>query len=160
MHVPNIAIDFQNVLKKLTNLRSAGGLCFKNFQKLFDKQCFFLHIDNCKPEFNFPKHFDCCTDEPCNAKNGHGNCCTDDFQCNNGEGDCDQDSHCNNTLGYRCGKNNCPSGFPSDFDCCTKDPKDVCIGTLNKYHEFMPKLYKIWKYSKNCKIFNELFMYK
>ena len=92
------------------------------------KSLFYLLIDNCKKEFKFPKHFDCCTDEPCNSTNGYGSCCTDNFQCNKGEGDCDQDSHCNETMGYRCGKNNCPAGFPKDFDCCTNEPKDVCIG--------------------------------
>ena len=44
-------------------------------------------------------------------------CCTSDNPCNAGEGDCDSDSECID--GLYCGKDNCPSGFPSGLDCCT-----------------------------------------
>ena len=37
-------------------------------------------------------------------------------KCGENEGDCDKDSHCKS--GLKCGNNNCPSGFPSSFDCC------------------------------------------
>ena len=47
-------------------------------------------------------------------------CCNKKFEnnekCNENEGDCDSDIHCRS--GLKCGTNNCPSGFPSSFDCC------------------------------------------
>ena len=36
--------------------------------------------------------------------------------CGENEGDCDNDSHCK--AGLKCGTDNCPSGFPSIYDCC------------------------------------------
>ena len=41
------------------------------------------------------------------------NCCTD---CDINHGDCDSDSDCKN--GLKCGTNNCPSEYPSTYDCC------------------------------------------
>ena len=33
-------------------------------------------------------------------------------------------------LFHRCGNNNCPAGFPSDFDCCTSDPCDASVNEI------------------------------
>ena len=44
-------------------------------------------------------------------------CCNKKAEkCGENEGDCDKDSHCK--AGLKCGKDNCPSGFPSSYDCC------------------------------------------
>merc|ERR1719445_669107 len=47
-----------------------------------------------------------------------GSCCTTDFQCLEGEGDCDSDSDC--APGLVCGTNNCgaDSPFQDTHDCC------------------------------------------
>ena len=46
-------------------------------------------------------------------------CCNKKAEkCGENEGDCDKDSHCK--AGLKCGTDNCPSGFPSDYDCCYK----------------------------------------
>ena len=60
-----------------------------------------------------------CTSAYCSLQNGHstGGCCTTDNPCNVNEGDCDYDYECMH--GLSCGESNCPSGFPSDHDCCT-----------------------------------------
>ena len=39
------------------------------------------------------------------------------FKCNQGEGDCDSDSHCAD--GLICGTDNCGPDFPPGYDCCT-----------------------------------------
>ena len=65
---------------------------------------------------------------------GGDDCCSDELQCDIGEGDCDQDSHCKDDL--VCGDNNCQTnslnfGLPTesfdfdyDDDCCeSKYPK-------------------------------------
>ena len=59
------------------------------------------------------------TDESCSLPNGlpTGSCCTEDNPCYLNEGDCDDDDDC--MAGLYCGKDNCPSGFPSTHDCCT-----------------------------------------
>ena len=38
--------------------------------------------------------------------------------CEENEGDCDNDSHCNGDL--KCGKDNCPANFHASADCCYK----------------------------------------
>ena len=44
-------------------------------------------------------------------------CCSEDFPCGVGQGDCDMDSECEGSL--RCGKYNCgPSFFDLRTDCC------------------------------------------
>ena len=44
-------------------------------------------------------------------------CCNKKAEkCGENEGDCDKDSHCK--AGLKCGNDNCPSGFPSNYDCC------------------------------------------
>ena len=46
-------------------------------------------------------------------------CCNNKAEkCGENEGGCDNDSHCK--TGLKCGANNCPSGFPSNYDCCYK----------------------------------------
>ena len=55
---------------------------------------------------------------------GEDNYCSGSNLCQNNEGDCDFDSHCD--VGLSCGNDNCPSylGFPSGADCC----HDPCQG--------------------------------
>ena len=44
-------------------------------------------------------------------------CCTENFPCEIGEGDCDSDSECAGNL--TCGEDNCGPGFSwSSSDCC------------------------------------------
>merc|ERR1711920_544494 len=43
-------------------------------------------------------------------------CCSTAAPCAINEGDCDKDSECQGNL--ICGRNNCPSFFPSTADCC------------------------------------------
>ena len=54
----------------------------------------------------------------CNAidKDNVYSCCTLTKQCGINQGDCDTNSECSGNL--ICGKDNCPSAFPSDADCC------------------------------------------
>jgi len=53
----------------------------------------------------------------CNG--GNWGCCTDTNKCDDGEGDCDYDSHCKS--GLVCGTNNCEgSNFLNGEDCCTR----------------------------------------
>ena len=52
----------------------------------------------------------------------HDSCCTEDDPCNEGEGDCDADSHCAGDL--KCGTDNCQkftkeAGATSD--CCYEE---------------------------------------
>ena len=59
---------------------------------------------------NLPLEPDCTACySSCNKKPG---------KCGENEGDCDYDSHCK--AGLKCGSDNCPSGFPSYYDCCYK----------------------------------------
>ena len=43
-------------------------------------------------------------------------CCGTKNPCDVNQGDCDSDSECKD--GLACGRDNCPSPFPSDADCC------------------------------------------
>ena len=57
----------------------------------------------------------------CKANDTEKKCCSDSaffHQCGEGEGDCNEDSECLDGLG--CGTDNCPAGFPNDYDCCYK----------------------------------------
>ena len=46
-------------------------------------------------------------------------CCNEETKiCGENEGDCDSDNDCH--AGLKCGHNNCPSTFPSQYDCCYK----------------------------------------
>jgi len=47
-----------------------------------------------------------------------GSCCTAEFPCLEGEGDCDSDNDCSGAL--VCGRNNCGSPFQDTHDCCTR----------------------------------------
>ena len=107
---------------------STAGNCCTNQNKCQDGEgdCFVdtncaaglrCGTNNCNPSLGLPDDADCCTSDPCDAVNGHGRCCTPNFKCGEGEGDCDKDSHCND--GLVCGTNNCGPGFPTGFDCCT-----------------------------------------
>ena len=85
--------------------------------------------NNCK-QFGdiFDEKDDCCVkpSEPkvprCQGRNVDvGRCCTDDAPCDEGEGDCDEDSHCGQ--GLMCGNNNCKQFgdiFHPKDDCCVK----------------------------------------
>merc|ERR1719245_829040 len=62
---------------------------------------------------------DCPVGANCLLDNGRwsGSCCTTDFQCLEGEGDCDSDNDCAGAL--VCGRNNCGDPFQDTHDCCT-----------------------------------------
>merc|ERR1712141_220064 len=67
--------------------------------------------------------WNCCTSAPriCNAKTANGHCCSEQFPCDDNEGDCDNDKDCKD--GLRCGYNNCGNEWPdSSWDCCTSKP--------------------------------------
>ena len=72
----------------------------------------------CKSIFNF------IAVSPCKDGSGGYDCCTADNPCAEGEGDCDNDSHCIGNLKCNNDFDNCNTdlGFPSDADCCY-DPK-------------------------------------
>ena len=61
-------------------------------------------------------------------------CCNKKAEkCGENEGDCDKDSHCK--AGLKCGNDNCPSGFPSNYDCCynpspSGPPSGTSLGIL------------------------------
>merc|ERR1719318_477414 len=57
---------------------------------------------------------DCCKHMRCKGKDD--GCCTKDKPCDEGEGDCDDDTECRGSL--VCGKDNCPWG--DDDDCCKR----------------------------------------
>merc|ERR1711992_526723 len=59
-------------------------------------------------------------------------CCSSSKPCGLNEGDCDKDSECSGSL--VCGKNNCPSPFPSNADCCEAGP-EVCNGIGFDYNQ-------------------------
>ena len=72
---------------------------------------------------NLPLEPDCTACySSCNKKPG---------KCGENEGDCDYDSHCK--AGLKCGSDNCPSGFPSYYDCCYKVSGIYCSSLLNTY---------------------------
>ena len=58
----------------------------------------------------------------CHPTTNNWKCCSTSSKCDEGEGDCDKDSHCEGTL--KCGKNNCRELYPDDdsiykrLDCC------------------------------------------
>ena len=54
--------------------------------------------------------------EKCSAGNTDVSCCSTFHKCDENQGDCDYDSHCKR--GLKCGDNNCPLEFPSNYDCC------------------------------------------
>ena len=55
----------------------------------------------------------------CTALATDASCCNNKpGGCGVNEGDCDNDSHCK--AGLKCGTDNCPSSFPSSWDCCYK----------------------------------------
>ena len=60
--------------------------------------------------------------EKCSAGNTDKNCCSASHKCGENQGDCDNDSHCKS--GLKCGKDNCPAGFPSAFYDCCYNPKE------------------------------------
>ena len=76
--------------------------------------------NNCGPTFTSP--FDCCTDQPCTSTENDPNCCSENFPCDVGQGDCDFDFQC--MPGLVCGTNNCGATFTGTdtdggaFDCC------------------------------------------
>jgi len=80
-------------------------------------------IDNCQGPF-FTDGQDCCSDK-CY---GGSSCCSEEYPCGLGEGDCDSNSECRGDL--RCGTNNCANGttFADGDDCCTEkcDGGDSC----------------------------------
>ena len=76
--------------------------------------------DNCPS--GFPSDYDCCyIPEQCSANAPlEFNCCKNKPEkCGENEGNCDSDSHCKPGLSCYLNKGNCPSGFPSYYDCCT-----------------------------------------
>ena len=57
----------------------------------------------------------------CTAEDTDKDCCSTNNKCGEGQGDCDDDSHC--MEGLKCGHvgDYCPEGFPDgDYDCCYK----------------------------------------
>ena len=77
----------------------------------------------------------------CHDGSGGSSCCKTSNKCGEGEGDCDNDSHCQANL--ICGKDNCNAalGFPSSYDCCY-DPNtgNFAIITLNKKGVWLTQL--------------------
>ena len=62
-------------------------------------------------------------EDPCSSGTEEeiADCCTVEYPCSFGQGDCDYDSECIGEL--ICGKNNCGVEFPwNDADCCTLRP--------------------------------------
>ena len=58
----------------------------------------------------------CWCDHHCSLPHGDWGCCTEECPCQEGEGDCDEDSHCAGHL--TCGTNNCPIDGDHRGDCC------------------------------------------
>ena len=94
--------------------------------------------DNCPSVF--PSHYDCCykpsgNNSDCTASTPKDpSCCNKKTEkCGENEGDCDNDSHCK--AGLKCGTDNCPSGFPSLYDCCYKPSSIVYCGEAIKCGE-------------------------
>ena len=57
-----------------------------------------------------------CLAKSCNGTPYDNECCSSKQQCGINEGDCDSNDDCIGDL--VCGKDNCPTHFPSDADCC------------------------------------------
>ena len=76
--------------------------------------CFYLFTLAVDCTASAPKDWSCC-----NKKSE---------KCGEKEGDCDKDSHCKS--GLKCGTDNCPSGFPSIYDCCYNASESGMV-----YHE-------------------------
>lgn len=74
--------------------------------------------DNCPAGETFETDDDCCYDPFAVTCDGGDSCCTSDYPCGEEEGDCDEDSECEE--GLKCGRNNCPDEetFESGDDCC------------------------------------------
>ena len=67
-------------------------------------------FQNLKSKFVFLDH-------TCDADDTHYYCCRDNVHnCSNNEGNCHNHGECRGE--YRCGKNNCPQGFPSNSENC------------------------------------------
>ena len=67
---------------------------------------------------NFPDGTNCCR-EPYSCGENHTStetCCSDLRQCDIGEGNCQDDSHCSGIL--KCGDSNCGDLFPNGTNCC------------------------------------------
>merc|ERR1739838_1101788 len=96
--------------------------------------------DNCGSPFQ--DTHDCCYEETgcdaasftasgcaegtnCLLDNGRmsGTCCTSEFLCLEGEGDCDDDGDCADSL--VCGTDNCGSPFQDTHDCCMTPPAEA-----------------------------------
>ena len=58
----------------------------------------------------------CWCDHHCSLPHGDWGCCSEECPCQEGEGDCDEDSHCQEDL--VCGTNNCPIDGDHQGDCC------------------------------------------
>ena len=77
---------------------------------------------------------DCCYDPTKVICTGGDSCCTAEYPCGEGQGDCDSDSQCKE--GLKCGTDNCQeclggvdcSEFESGDDCCYDPAKVVCTG--------------------------------
>ena len=66
----------------------------------------------------------------CHPTTNNWKCCSTSSKCDEGEGDCDKDSHCEGTL--KCGKNNCRGLYDNNsikksMDCCY-DPGKLHTG--------------------------------
>ena len=77
--------------------------------------------NNCEG-LGFGPNDDCCYN-PLNGETACGNksfpkCCTEENPCDDGEGDCQDDTHCAGN--FVCGKNNCDRalGYSEKDDCC------------------------------------------
>ena len=58
------------------------------------------------------------------------NCCSEEQPCQEGTGDCDRDSECEN--GLRCGVDNCQTEF-ADEKSNWKPYDDCCTGNKTRY---------------------------
>jgi len=77
--------------------------------------------DNCREfHINAEEQADCCYKPGIGASNDWTYCSSTN-KCDEGQGDCDADSHC--AAGLKCGQNNCKEFHPNalgDTDCCFK----------------------------------------
>jgi hypothetical protein len=64
----------------------------------------------------------------CPPGNNNANCCTAASPCSTGEGDCDNDSHCQGAL--LCGSNNC-----RDFDASARQWMDCCDACVDRWNQ-------------------------
>jgi len=83
--------------------------------------------DNCQQFHASAEQFaDCCEEKKCGGGAGDWTCCTKDNPCPSGQGDCDNNSECQE--GLVCGTDNCRATNPDALaaaDCCTEVD---CIG--------------------------------